>query len=479
MDRYKLIITAAVLLSLAAGTAEAQGPPYFWSRSVSSTALKNAQYCPDTSVSANTITCSVLIGSAAYFTGMSVIVKVANTVTGATTINVNGLGSKAVTKNGATALANNDLLTGSVVLLTYDGTEFVGYIVTASGGTCTSLGGDITGTCAATVASVFPRASTASTPSLQWTGAWFTGGSSATTTPHVLIAQSGTAGSWNTGGTALGISSATGFAGSYIDLQLNGISNFSIVQTDSAHTSMSITGTSQGQMIAKSGGCSIEFDAQGVAVTNILSAVCGNLQINNAINSAIQFNTNNIQRWEIQNSGNLLTNGAGSDVLDIGLSSGNRPNHIYSAHLAGSGTTCVQSDNNGLLGNAATACGTVNQTIRAIGATFDGGGSALSVGAVVYFTVPYACTIAAWDMTVDTGTATVDVWKIATGTAIPTVTNTIVASAAPAISTGTAIHSTTLTGWTTAVTANDIFAYEIKAVSSSTRISLVLQCTAS
>ena len=45
--------------------------------------------------------------------------------------------------------------------------------------------------------------------------------------------------------------------------------------------------------------------------------------------------------------------------------------------------------------------------------------------------------------------------------------------------TGTAIHSTTLTGWTTAVAANNIFGVNINAVSSATKASLILQCNAS
>jgi hypothetical protein len=109
-------------------------------------------------------------------------------------------------------------------------------------------------------------------------------------------------------------------------------------------------------------------------------------------------------------------------------------------------------------------------------ASFDGGGLPLAVGTKSYITVPYGCTIEAWDMTVDTGTATIDVWKIAGGTAIPTVANTITASALPAIASGTALHSTTLTAWTTAVTANDIFGFNISAVSGATKASLVLQC---
>lgn len=59
-----------------------------------------------------------------YFAGMTVRFK-ANTVnTGAATINVNSLGAKAITKNGTTALNDGDIAAGSVVTITYDGTQF-------------------------------------------------------------------------------------------------------------------------------------------------------------------------------------------------------------------------------------------------------------------------------------------------------------------------------------------------------------------
>lgn len=115
--------------------------------------------------------------------------------------------------------------------------------------------------------------------------------------------------------------------------------------------------------------------------------------------------------------------------------------------------------------------------IRSFGTTFgDTAGSALSSGSVVYFTIPYACTIQAWNITVDAGTATFDIWKIATGTAIPTVTNTITASALPAIASGTAIHSTTLTAWTTSVSQNDIIGIQLKIVATAKFAELDIQC---
>lgn len=117
-----------------------------------------------------------------------------------------------------------------------------------------------------------------------------------------------------------------------------------------------------------------------------------------------------------------------------------------------------------------------NVRVRGLGASFQNGGSALVAGATAYFTIPYACTISAWNVSVDAGTATIDIWKIGTGTAIPTVSNTITASATPAISTGTSVHSTTLTAWTTSVTANDIFGINLKTVATATQANLVVEC---
>lgn len=94
-----------------------------------------------------------------------------------------------------------------------------------------------------------------------------------------------------------------------------------------------------------------------------------------------------------------------------------------------------------------------------------------------YFTVPYACTISAWNINVaPSGTATFDIWVIPPGTAIPTVSNSITASALPAIASGTALHSTTLTGWTTAVAANSNVALQLKIVATATYASLVVEC---
>ncbi len=112
------------------------------------------------------------------------------------------------------------------------------------------------------------------------------------------------------------------------------------------------------------------------------------------------------------------------------------------------------------------------------GATFvsSDGSSALTAGATAYFVAPYACTIAAWSVTANAGTATVDIWKVAAGTAIPTSGNTITASATPALSSGTSVRSTTLTGWTTTVSANDIIGINLEVVATASYVNLTVEC---
>ena len=108
-----------------------------------------------------------------------------------------------------------------------------------------------------------------------------------------------------------------------------------------------------------------------------------------------------------------------------------------------------------------------------------GKATGLATGKVLGFMVcDYAATISAFTFVIDTGTATVKVWKIATGTAKPTVADSINTSGV-SISTGTALRSTSLGDFTTtAVAAHDIFAFEITALGGSpTELMFTLELT--
>ncbi len=221
----------------------------------------------------------------------------------------------------------------------------------------------------------------------------------------------------------------------------------------------------------------------GVQYTNVdPSPTC-------TIRSILVSNELNHKLWQCQ-SGTYVNIGSGSGsggtVTSVGFSTnlgtvtgspvttaGTLTNTVSAAQVVGLFSACSGT----LYLGADGACHAISSA-RTFGANFTNGGNALGSGYVTYFTFPFGCTIAAWNITISPAdTATFDIWKIATGTAIPTVANTIVAAAAPAIASGTAIHSTTLTAWTTTVSANDIFGIKLQAVGgTATQATLNVEC---
>lgn len=73
----------------------------------------------------DTITGSLTPAITAYTAARAVIFEPAATNTGAVTININGLGARAIVKGNGVALAAGDLVTGVPVLIIDDGTRFV------------------------------------------------------------------------------------------------------------------------------------------------------------------------------------------------------------------------------------------------------------------------------------------------------------------------------------------------------------------
>ena len=76
-----------------------------------------------TSSGTDTITASATPAIAAYAAGQTFRFKAGGSCTGATTLNINSLGAKAVQKRGA-ALASGDITANNVVEVAYDGTQF-------------------------------------------------------------------------------------------------------------------------------------------------------------------------------------------------------------------------------------------------------------------------------------------------------------------------------------------------------------------
>lgn len=72
----------------------------------------------------DTYTASVSPAITSYVTGQRFVITFTNANTGASTLNLNSLGAKAIRKNGTTALSAGDISAGQALGLFYDGTNF-------------------------------------------------------------------------------------------------------------------------------------------------------------------------------------------------------------------------------------------------------------------------------------------------------------------------------------------------------------------
>lgn len=72
----------------------------------------------------DTIVATASLGMSAYVAGQVFRFIAAGANTGDVTLNINAIGAKTVTKNGTTALAAGDIISGSIIEVVYDGTQF-------------------------------------------------------------------------------------------------------------------------------------------------------------------------------------------------------------------------------------------------------------------------------------------------------------------------------------------------------------------
>ncbi len=117
----------------------------------------------------------------------------------------------------------------------------------------------------------------------------------------------------------------------------------------------------------------------------------------------------------------------------------------------------------------------VNAKVRTIGFSATGTPTTGQQGSYVVF--PVAATITGYKIVANAGTCTIKTWKIASGTSAPTIAN-VISTSGVSLSSGTAIISSTVTDFTTtSVAANDIFAFDLTAVSGVTNLLFELELT--
>jgi hypothetical protein len=109
----------------------------------------------------------------------------------------------------------------------------------------------------------------------------------------------------------------------------------------------------------------------------------------------------------------------------------------------------------------------------------DGGGSTITTGIKGDLgPIDFACTINAVTLLADqSGSIVIDIWKDTYANFPPVDADSITASAPPTISTATKSQDSTLTGWTTSISAGDILRFNVDSVTSIQRVTLALKVT--
>jgi len=116
----------------------------------------------------------------------------------------------------------------------------------------------------------------------------------------------------------------------------------------------------------------------------------------------------------------------------------------------------------------------------AFGITIDGGDSAITTGSKGYITIPYACTVTAWEIVSDvSGSIVVDVkiGNFPAGGAAPS-TASIAGTELPTLSGAISATDTNLTTWTTSITAGKVIEFVVNGTPTSVkRVNVTVKVT--
>lgn len=134
------------------------------------------------------------------------------------------------------------------------------------------------------------------------------------------------------------------------------------------------------------------------------------------------------------------------------------------------------------MGASDPAWATPQSKVGALAFPIDGGGSVITTGLKMGLVIPFACTITRATIigvlpAATNGSIVLDIWKDSYANHPPLVGDTITASAKPTISGAQKAQDSTLTGWTTAISAGDILFVTVDSVATFTMVTLSLRIT--
>ena len=223
-----------------------------------------------------------------------------------------------------------------------------------------------------------------------------------------------------------------------------------------------------GSSITASGASITNINATTVSATSFTGSLLGNASSATTASYILQaISASYATLAQTANTASYVLQAVSASYATLAQTS-NTASYVITAQTASYVQQAVSSS------YATTASYVANSTTTQTITFVVGGGSAVTTGAKNNTRVisPYAGTIVGWKLITDTSaTVTLDIWK---STGIPTNSNSITGTAKPSLTTAQFNTSTTLTGWTTTVSENDIFIMEVESNNNATYINLSL-----
>lgn len=109
----------------------------------------------------------------------------------------------------------------------------------------------------------------------------------------------------------------------------------------------------------------------------------------------------------------------------------------------------------------------------AFGITIDGSGNVIRCGQKGFIIIPYNCAILSWSIIGNaSGNCAVDLWKSAS---VPTSANTITGTQKPILHCQQVNFSSSVSTWTTGLTANDIIAFNVISAETVTKVTVTIK----